>query len=112
MTSCAFHVDNPVAIKRAKQNARQKAYRDRIRTFLFDALGRVCNNPDCRTREELTFDVIVPVGEPKEHHRYSSTQRMKFYERQHGRKNLQVLCNPCNSSKNDTVELPLSDDPY
>lgn len=95
-----------VGLKRQMKNARDKRYRDKARETLFDALGRKCKYCGDSRLDKLQFDVVVPVGDPKGHHgRMSSVSRFAFYKREHARKNLQVLCTHCNSSKSDKVDL-------
>jgi 5-methylcytosine-specific restriction endonuclease McrA len=83
---------------------RQKAWARTVRDWLFEKMGRKC--VECGSDEELEFDVIVPVGDPKEHHKKEWSSRMSFYKREYLKGNLQVLCSQCNSRKNDKVEDP------
>ncbi len=103
--------------KHDSEVSRQSRYYRRTRAELFAVLGHECAN--CFETEDLEFDVIIPVGGPKSHHgKMSSTSRVAFYKRQLNAtpRNLQVLCSPCNSSKNarDEVQIPLPQDgnPY
>jgi hypothetical protein len=75
----------------------------RRRDFIFDHLGRVCKN--CKRTKKLEFDVIIPVGNDDHHRKMSWDQRMRFYTRHFERNNLQVLCEGCNRSKKDRMEL-------
>jgi 5-methylcytosine-specific restriction endonuclease McrA len=91
--------------RKDRKNATDKRYRDKARDELFTILGRVCKR--CGATAALQFDVIIPVGGPKDHHgKMSSTSRMGFYRRQHHeRHNLQVLCSSCNTRKKDSVDM-------
>jgi len=85
-----------------------------IRESLFRVLGEKCLDCEETRREKLTFDVIIPVANPPDHHgKMSFRQRMIFYRRQHERANLAVRCSPCNSRKGRNDPKPVaSDDPY
>jgi hypothetical protein len=73
------------------------------RDFIFDQLGRICANSECRSQDKLEFDVIIPdLEKPKGHHwKMSFCQRMNFYLAELKKENLQVLCAPCNGRKQD-----------
>lgn len=77
---------------------RQSQYAIRKREAIFEVLGRRCSK--CGAREDLTFDVIIPIpDEPEKHHKQSWSARMSFYCKQLAAGNLQVLCNACNPAK-------------
>jgi 5-methylcytosine-specific restriction endonuclease McrA len=91
---------------------RQSEYARRKREAIFEVLGRRCVR--CGSKDELEFDVIVPVGDPKSHHGVMSwAQRMKFYCRQLSAGNLQILCSHCNSAKcNGGDQLSFDQQPF
>ena len=51
----------------------------------------------CPRTDFLQFDCIVSQG--KEHHAFNYRQRLKFYEGEASRKNLQLLCPDCHVQK-------------
>lgn len=51
----------------------------------------------CGATAPLTFDCIVPMGH--KHHVMSTVARVKFYEEQMRKGNLQLLCFTCNVNK-------------
>lgn len=71
-----------------------------MRKALMLALGEVCSV--CETKENLTFDCIVPTGH--QHHRMSSVARAYYYQGQFRMGNLQVLCATCNRKKSDNPQ--------
>ena len=58
---------------------RHKLWAIAERKILMAKLGGKCSW--CGTRENLTFDCIVPMGDG--HHKGSTDQRMCYYRRQH-----------------------------
>jgi 5-methylcytosine-specific restriction endonuclease McrA len=83
--------------QRAKRSHRR--YVERIRFLLFKVLGEKCRY--CDSTKDLEFDVIIPEGDPKQHHaKMSQRQRCNFYIERLRENNLQVLCTKCNSRKN------------
>ena len=77
--------------------ARQKEWARKKRVWLLAVLGGKCVL--CGTTQNLTFDCRVPRG--GKHHQLSLDQRMSFYLREWRACNLQVLCDICNSTKQD-----------
>jgi 5-methylcytosine-specific restriction endonuclease McrA len=82
---------------------RAKVWAVKARAELMDVLGRRC--VWCGVTENLTFDCKIPQGD--EHHRMSTDQRMTFYRRQHQQRNLQVLCDKCNSQKGNELDVQI-----
>ena len=82
---------------------RQREWARRKRDWLFSQLGQACRK--CGSTKNLEFDVIIPVGNNDHHRRKDWSARMSFYTRQHEQHNLQVLCEKCNSSKQDKMDL-------
>ena len=70
-------------------------YSRELRQHLQNSLGNQC--AACTSRERLEFDCIVSQG--PDHHRLSWRGRLKFYERELSRGNLQLLCKPCHIAK-------------
>jgi 5-methylcytosine-specific restriction endonuclease McrA len=83
--------------------ARQRAWARRWRDRLLLLLGNRCRH--CRTRKELSFDVVTPC-DCGEHHRREWSWRISFYRAQHAAGNLQILCDKCNARKGDSMPDP------
>lgn len=84
--------------------ARQKEWARQARVRLKAELGDRC--ADCTRMEPeviLVFDCIKACGDA--HHRMEMSQRMSFYHAQHKAKNIQLLCEGCNTKKS-AAELP------
>ena len=75
--------------------AKQKEWARRRRAELMAELGPVCRH--CGATERLSFDCIIPQGD--HHHRFDTSARMSFYNRQHRAGNVQILCMACNGAK-------------
>ena len=82
--------------KRHKRRAKER------RIELMMALGYCC--AQCGSEQKLEFDCIEPRGD--EHHKMDTSHRMCFYWREHRKKNVQILCEPCHAikTKKDSVE--------
>ncbi len=74
---------------------RQKEWAALARKTLLSSLGEKCAN--CGSTKDLTFDCIRPKGH--RHHTLEPSARMSFYRAEASQGNLQVLCRPCNASK-------------
>lgn len=72
-----------------------KRWAMRARARLMVELGNRC--AECESRNDLTFDCIVPLGHV--HHSMDASARMCFYHKQHRDGNLQILCRRCNGKK-------------
>ena len=70
-------------------------YSRELRQHLRNSLGDQC--AQCPNRERLEFDCIISTG--PEHHRLSWRARLKFYQRELNKENLQLLCKPCHIAK-------------
>ena len=72
-------------------------YTQERREALRKALGNVCKH--CKATGKLHFDCVYPQGHA--HHQMGSRDRIIFYEREHKRGNIQLLCARCHSLKNE-----------
>jgi hypothetical protein len=90
-------------IKHVSEVCRQTRLARSKRDWIFEQLGAICNNKECCSQVNLTFDVIVPyLDDPCGHHgKMSFGSRMNFYLKELNKKNLQVLCSACSSRKKD-----------
>lgn len=79
-----------------------------------EEMGNVCVL--CKAKEDLEFDVIIPVGENSHHRKMSWDQRIRFYRKQRENNNLQLLCATCNGRKQDNLHqqphLATEQDPF
>lgn len=74
---------------------RAKIWAINARIKLMAELGGQCKA--CGSLINLTFDCIKSIGD--DHHKGSTDQRMIFYNKEHKKKNIQILCHSCNSQK-------------
>lgn len=70
--------------------------------------GAFCKH--CGKESDLEFDCIVPCGD--KHHKMSSIDRARFYEKQDKANNIQVLCQKCNAKKSLNERPDESDVPF
>lgn len=81
---------------------RQRVWAEKQTQRLRQLLGLKCAR--CPAKLNLSFDVIVPVGDY--HGRKKEwSWRLSLYRREFDKGNLQLLCGPCNSRKHDNLEL-------
>lgn len=76
---------------------RQKLWAANKRQALIKSFGGACEL--CGELINLTFDTINPLKK-RSHRRMDASARMSFYNEQHRRNNLQLLCRSCNARKN------------
>lgn len=91
--------------------AAQKDWARRARVRLKITLGSQCSK--CARKEPevvLVFDCIKPCGDA--HHRMDTSQRMSFYHQQHEEKNLQLLCDGCNTEKSISEQPIVETNPF
>lgn len=69
--------------------------RRRVKKALIDCLKGKCAR--CPETTDLQFDCIKPTGPA--HHKMFSDARLKFYQFQLDRGNLQLLCGKCHTAK-------------
>ncbi len=79
--------------------AYEKEWARKKRKALRQELGGVCIV--CGRAKNLTFDCMRPVNDGGRHHRFDSSHRASFYNQQHKRNNVLLLCHSCNCSKAD-----------
>jgi len=70
-------------------------YSRELKARLISAGGGKCVR--CGSREHLQFDCVVSTG--ADHHRFNYRQRLKFYEAEAARNNIQLLCPSCHTAK-------------
>lgn len=75
---------------------RQKLWAAGRRQQLIKEYGGACEH--CGSPFYLTFDLRNPTRE-RTHHRMDSSERMSFYNGQHAKRNLMLLCRSCNARK-------------
>lgn len=75
----------------------EKQWARNRRALWMDVLGGMC--VDCRSTENLEFDVIIPEMNGDRHHKMDTSARMSYYHRQIKWDNLAIRCTKCNNKK-------------